>query len=282
MPRPIWKGFVSFGLVMIPVTLYSGESPQASLDLDMLDERDLSRIRFRRVNEKSGEEVPWASIVKGYQYEKDRYVILTPEDFKAAAADVVRGGIEIMGFVDRDQISPVYYEKPYYLEPGKNGEKGYMLLREALKKSGRIGIAKVVIQTRQRLAALMVDGAALVLVTMRFPEEVRDAGELKVPPAGTARARGKELEMAQRLVDEMSSDWHPEEYHDEYRAALRRVIEERAKSPEGGPKRRKPVPEAPPESYNLMEMLRKSVEGQKREVGSRRASRRGAPRKKAG
>ncbi len=279
MPRALWKGFVSFGLVMIPVSLYSGESPQAGLDLDMLDAHDLSRIRFKRVNEKTGREVAWGSIVKGYEFEKGHYVVLQPEDFKAAAADVVRGGIEITDFVDRDQISPVYYEKPYYLEPAKNGQKGYSLLREALRKSGRVGIAKVVIQTRQRLAALMPQGAALVLVTMRFGEEVRDAADLKLPPAG-AKAAPRELDMAQRLIDDMTGDWDPSRYRDQYRDALRKVIEDRAHHPDGGKRRKPPEQEAPPESYNMMELLRRSVEGQK--TASRRHARRPASRRKAG
>src|SRR5262249_18468375 len=160
-----------------------------------------------------------------------RYVVLEPEDFKAAAADIVRGGAEIVDFVEEADISPAFYEKPYYLEPAKNGEKGYILLRDALQKSGRVGIPKVVIQTRQHLAALMPRDQALMLVTMRFGAEVRDAQDLKLPPISKARPQGRELDMAQKLIDEMTTQWDPSKYHDEYREALRKVIEERLHEP---------------------------------------------------
>jgi len=261
MPRPIWKGSISFGLVMIPVTLHSGASTKAELDLDMLDSKDQSRIRFKRVNESTGKEVSWASIVKGFQYEDGKYVILTPQDFKAAAKGVVRGGIDIIDFVDRDSISPRYFEKPYFLEPGKNGEKVYALLRESLRKSNRIGIAKIVLQTRQNMAALIVEDDALVLITMRFPDELREPSDLALPPKASLKASSKEVEMAMKLIDGMTADWDPSKYRDEYTASLRAVIKHRSKSPAGGP----PDPETEeddeiPETYNIMDMLRKSVD----------------------
>jgi DNA end-binding protein Ku len=270
MPRPIWKGFISFGLVMIPVTLYSGESPQSSIDLDMLDKRDHERIRYQRVNEKTGREVAWSSIVKGYQYEEGKYVVLTPDDFKLAAKNAVRGGIEILDFVDQTEISPAYFEKPYFLEPGKHGEKGYVVLRETLKKSGRAGIAKTVIQTREHLAALLVEGNALQLITMRFADELRDASELKLP-AGGARGSTREIEMAERLVQGMTSSWDPSKYHDTYREALTKIIKDKTRGPDDRPRRTKTAEEEPPESYNIMDLLQKSLEG-KAKPAARRAS----------
>jgi len=267
---------------MIPVTLHSGASTKADLDLDMLDSKDQSRIRLKRVNESTGKEVPWGSIVKGYQYEEGKYVILTPKDFKAAAKDVVRGGIEILDFVDRDSISPRYFEKPYFLEPGKNGEKIYALLRESLRKSNRIGIAKIVLQTRQNMAALMVEDDALVLITMRFPEELREPADLALPAKGSLKASSKEVDMAMKLIDGMTGEWDPSKYRDEYTASLRAFIAERTKGPGGRPAR-KPKPEDDeelPETYNIMDMLRKSVEAA--EKPARHASAGAKPRGKPG
>jgi len=263
MPRPMWKGAISFGLVMIPVTLHSGESSKTEIDLDMLDSRDQSRIRFRRVNETTGKEVEWASIVKGFEYEDGKYVLLTPADFKAAGKGVAKGGIEITDFVDRESISPRYFEKPYFLEPGKGGEKVYALLRDALQKTDRVGIAKIVLQTRQHMALLTTEGDALMLVTIRFPEELRDPSDLALPAKGAAKASAAEMAMATQLIDGMTGEWDPSKYKDEYTASLRALIKSRTGGPGGG----KTAPtveddEDIPETYDIMAMLRKSVEAQ--------------------
>src|ERR1041384_2319684 len=171
--RALWKGSINFGLVNIPVSLYTAESSN-DLDFDLLDRRNFSPVHYKRVHAKTGEEVPWDEIIKGYQYEKGEYVALTEQDFKKANVDATQS-IDIMNFVDAAQISPMYFDKPYYLEPAKAGRRAYALLRQVLEKTGKVGIAMVVIRTRQHLAALMVQGSVLVLELLRFPHALRDA-----------------------------------------------------------------------------------------------------------
>lgn len=286
MARPIWKGNISFGLVMIPAALYSAEARTAQLDLDMVDSRDGERVKYQRVNERTGKEVPWKSVAKAYLHD-DRYIILTDADFKKAAADVVRG-IEIVEFVPAGSISPVYYEKPYYVGPGKGGEKVYALLRDVLKKTGQVGIAKAVIHTRQHLAALTVIDDMLVLLLLRFSEEVRDPAELDLPRTAKAKASAQEVTMAEQLVKGMSKDWKPERFHDEYRKALKRFIEEKAET--GGKQPKKAASEEEdedeaPATYNIMELLRQSVKEQHPARGKAKRGARSAPsraRRRAG
>lgn len=285
MARSIWKGYITFGLVMIPVELRAAEEPTAELDLDMLDSRDLSRIRFVRVNESTGKETPWEQIVKGYKVD-GRYVVVEKEDFERAAAGVSKG-IEIVEFVDAEAISPLYYEKPYYVAPAKRGEKVYALLREALKKTNRVGIAKAVIRTRQRMAALTVIDDALALITMRFAEEVRTPEQAGVPEGGKkATVSSKELQLAEKLIADMSAEWQPDEFHDEYTGTLRKAIQQRAKAPPGKKLPAPPKQEEPPESYKIMDLLKKSVEagGRGRTASKPAAKSRHTPvrRRKAG
>ncbi|MBC7772649.1 MAG: Ku protein [Pyrinomonadaceae bacterium] len=260
--RPLWKGHISFGLVMIPVSLFSGEAPQSQLDLDMLDEKDHARIKLLRVNENTKKEVAWKSIVKGYEYEDGKYVVLDKKDFEAAASSVTKG-VELLDCVKLDQVSPVYFEKPYYLEPAKGGEKGYVLLRDVLKRSGRIGIAKTVLQSRPHLAALIPQDNVLTLLTMRYPAQVRDPGDLHIPKSGGSASKPtpREMDMAEQLVEGMATDWDPSRYHDEYREALDKVIKDKVGS--RGKKRKAAVEEVDelPPTYNIMDLLRKSVEG---------------------
>ena len=164
--RPIWKGTINFGLVNIPVALYSAEA-DSSIDFDLLDKRDFSRVRYRRVNEKTGREVPWDEIVKGYEYKKGEYVALTDDDFLKANVEATQS-IDILDFVDAADISPIYFDKPYYLVPLKNGQRAYALLREVLKRTGKVGIARVVIRTRQHLAALLADGPVVDFEPVAF------------------------------------------------------------------------------------------------------------------
>ncbi len=201
LSRPIWKGSIDFGLVNIPVSLYSAETP-SRLDFDMLDKRDFSRVRYHRVNERTGKEVPWDQVIKGYQYEKGEYVALTDEDFRRANVESTQS-ITITDFVDLSEISPIYYDKPYYLEPVKNGRRAYALLREVMKKTGKAGIARVVIRTRQHLAVLLVQGSLLILNLLRFAHELRDASALDVPETGSKRAgvSDREIKMAKNLID---------------------------------------------------------------------------------
>ena len=228
--RAIWKGSIDFGLVNIPVRLYSAESP-GQVNFDMLDKRDFARIRYRRVNEKTGREVPWEEIIKGYEYEKDEYVALSDDDFAQANVEAAQT-IAITDFVDATDVSPIYYDKPYFLEPLKNGFRAYVLLREVLKKTGKVGIAKVVIRTRQHLAMLFADGPRLILNLLRFPAELRDAAGLEVPKGGTksAAVTSQEINMAERLVETMVSEWQPEKYHDEYRDDLMKIIDKKIKA----------------------------------------------------
>lgn len=227
MPRAIWKGHVSFGLVNIPVALYPAEK-RSELSFHMLDKRNKARIRFKRVNEETGEEVPWNDIVKAYDYGDGKYVEITDEDLKAAAPEKTQTA-EILGFVDADQIDYVYYDKPYYLAPAKRGEKGYVLLRETLKRSGKVGIAKVVITSREHLAALVPEGEdAMALVLLRYAEEVRGLDDLEVPAGGlkAQKVSDKEVQMAEKLVEAMSTDFDPAQYRDEYRDKLMEYIEQ--------------------------------------------------------
>jgi len=224
--RAIWKGSISFGLVNIPVGLYSATRSGNDIKFRMLRRTDRSPIRYKRVAETDGREVPWEEIVKGYEYEKGQFVILDEEDFKRVNL-ASNQTVDIKEFVKLEEIDPMYFDQPYFLAPEKGGDKAYALLREALKNSGRVGIAKVVIRTREHLAAVKPHGEALVLELMHFSGELADAGELALPKADVGK---KELNMAQTLVESMSEEWQPEKYQDEYRAALTEVIEEKIRT----------------------------------------------------
>ena len=276
MPRALWKGHLSFGLVMIPVALYAGESSRSRLDLDMLDGRDLGKIRYKRVNEQTGEEVPWDEIVKAYKLD-DRYIVLEPEDFKRAASDVTRG-VEIVEFVDAEAISPLLHEKPYFVEPGKGGEKAYTLLRDTLRESGRVGIARMVLNTREHLAVLMPVGDVLALITLRYADELNPPEDVRVPEGARAKASAKELAMAQQLVEGMTAEWDPAKYTDHYHEALRQVIEEKA-GERVVQRANEPEPETTPER-DIMDLLKRSLEqrqaggeGTRRAPAGRRATR---------
>src|SRR5215213_6250658 len=208
MPRVLWKGAISFGLVHIPVSLYPATRSER-LSFDMIDKRDLSPIGYRKVNKRTGEEVASENIVKGYQYEKGEYVVVSNEDFKQANVEATQT-VDIVAFVDAAAVAPYYFDTPYYLEPGKRGEKGYALLREVLRKTGRVGIANVVIRSKQHLAALIPLERMLLMNTLRFANEIRPASELALPEEGLHGVSEKELAMAERLVDDMTEKWNPE------------------------------------------------------------------------
>ena len=229
MARPIWTGNLSFGLLNVPVSLMSGTRSN-DLSFRMLDARDRKPIRFERVNADTGEEVPWKEIVKAFEYDKGSYVVIDKADI-AAASPETHESVEIEAFVDADAIDIRYFEKPYVLVPGKKAEKGYVLLRETLRKAGKIGVARVVIRTREYLSAVMPLGDALVLMMMRYPQELVDPAEYKLPEGNTGdyRISPKELEMATQLVDSMAAEWNPEDYHDEFRERLAEIIRKRIK-----------------------------------------------------
>jgi DNA end-binding protein Ku len=263
MSRPIWKGHITFGLVNIPVVVHSGEK-QFDLHFRLLDSRNQARVRYERVNEETGEEVPWQDIVKGFEYEEGRYVILNDADFEKVAVEVNKS-VEIENFVDGKEIDYVHFDKPYYLVPDKKGEKGYVLLREVLRRSGKVGIAKVVIRTRQYLAALLPQANVLVLELLRFHQEIRDVKELDVPDGSVKsyKISEKELTLAQQLVESMSTTWEPQRYHDEYRDALMKWIEKKSKMSQSRKSQPATIKKEKSETgkvIDIMALLKKSVQ----------------------
>jgi DNA end-binding protein Ku len=262
MARGLWKGAISFGLVNVPVELFSAEKRSSELDLTMLDKRDLAPVGYKRYNKSTGEDVPWPEIVKGYEYEDGKYVVLSDEDFRRANVEASKT-VDIQAFVDLKEIPPVYFETPYYLSPGKRGEKAYALLRDALRKSGKAGVATVVIRTRQYLAAVMPQENVLVMNTLRYADELKGADDLAIPAAALqAKATAKELDMALRLIDDMAEKWQPEKFKDTYRDDLLARIEEKVKAgqteeitaPEKGKRETGGA-----EVIDLMALLKKSV-----------------------
>lgn len=230
MPRALWKGAISFGLVHIPVELFSAEKPN-ELDLTMLDRKDFSPIGFKRINKKTGKEVAWENIVKGYEYEDDQYVVLSEEDLKRANVEATQT-IDILAFVDAQQIPITFYERPYYLVPGKGGDKVYVLLRETLREADKIGVAHLVIRTKQHLAALVALDQVIVLDTLRYHDEIKSLNEYKLPPRGIKAAglSDKELKMALSLVEGMTEEWDPRRYHDTYRQDVLALIKKKIRS----------------------------------------------------
>src|SRR5262245_12125852 len=230
MSRSIWKGAISFGLVNIPVVLYSAED-RNTFDLTMLDRRDMKPVGFKRYNKETGKEVPWEQIVKGYEYEKERYVVLTDEDFRRANVEATQT-VDIVSFVNAAEIAPPAFETPFYLAPDKRGDKGYALLRETLKTTNKVAIATVVIRTRQYMAALIPWKDVIVLNTLRYANELRATKDLEIS-SKSLKAVGvtpRELDMAEKLVEEMSDSWKPEQYKDTYQEDLLRLVNKRIKA----------------------------------------------------
>src|SRR5258706_6937112 len=204
MPRGLWKGAISFGLVNVPVELVAAQKRASELDLTMLDKRDLAPVGYKRYNKASGEDVPWAEVVKGYEYKDGKYVVLSDEDFRRANIEASRT-VAILAFVDLHEIQPQHFETPYYLAPGKRGEKAYALLRDTLKKAGKAGIATGVIRTRQDLAAVLPQDDVLLMDTLRYADDIRPPEELGVPSGALHhKVSAKEIDMALRLIAAMS------------------------------------------------------------------------------
>ena len=220
MARALWKGAITFGLVNIPVELYPAED-RKTFKFSMLDKRDLTPVGYKRYSKATGKEVAWENIVKGYEYEKDQYVVLSDEDFRRANVKATQT-IDIQAFVDENEIPAEYYESPYYLAPGARGEKVYALLRETLKSTHRIAVAQVVIRTTQHLAAVVPHGRALMLITLRYADELRPASGIDLPPEGlkSAGVNPKEIALAKRLVDDMTERWNPGQFKDTYHSDL--------------------------------------------------------------
>jgi DNA end-binding protein Ku len=262
MGRAIWKGRISFGLVSVPVTLQTAEQKN-DVHLQLIDSRNAAPVRYRRVNQVTGEEVPWDKIVKGYEYNDHNYVLLSDKELEQVAAEMTRT-VDIEEFVDLTEIAPVYFERPYYLVPDKGGEKGYILLRDAMAKTGKVGIAKVVIHTRQYLAAMLPQGDVVVLNLLRFHEEIRPVADLDIPSEEEAQhqIRPQEMELALQLINGMSAAWNPSAFRDDYRGALLGMIQKKidagqfqpsaAAAPVRGEASGTPV-------INLMDALKRSI-----------------------
>src|ERR1044071_1828021 len=277
--RAIWKGSISFGLVNIPIALYPATRKE-ELKFRLLRKTDLSPVNYKRVAEKDGREVPWDQIVKGYEYEKGKYVVLKEEDFQRVDLEATQT-VDIQDFVDVDEIDPMFFYKPYYLEPQKGGDKSYSLLRYSLKDSNKVGIAKVVIKTRQYLAGVKPEDVALVLELMHFADELADAEKLHVPKKLEIGKR--EMNMAKSLIGSMTSKWQPEKYKDDYREALMDVIEEKV---EAGGKEIEEKPRKAPKPtkvIDLVSVLQKSLEqtGGKKKATAKSRRKQKRPAKKA-
>jgi DNA end-binding protein Ku len=277
MARAIWKGSIAFGLVNIPIELHTAVRNHRP-KFRMLHAKDKSPVKFERVCQREGEAVAWEDLVKGYEYQKGRFVVLTKDDFKAAALEKTRT-VDIIDFVNADEIDDRFFETPYYLTPVKGGERAYALLREAIRETGRIGIAKFILRDAQHLAALEVIEKALVLTIMRFTDELVDAGDFDFPAAEGVR-KG-ELDMAKALVNNLAADWDPSKYTDQYRENLLRVIQGKLKGKEV-----ELEPTAEPrqaEVVDLMERLRRSLQqaGGRPKAASKRAVKKTSAKKRA-
>ena len=254
--RSIWSGAISFGLVNIPIKLYSAVG-ENSIDFDMLRSSDHSPIRYARIATVDGEEVPFKDIVKGYEYEKNEYVVLDDEDFEKAAPEKTKS-INIIDFVNEEEIDAVYFEKPYYLEPDKGAGKSYKLLLEALKDTKKVGVAQYVIRNRERLGAIRAFNDLIMLEQLRFHQEIRDWSEVKTP--NNVKIGDKEIEMAKQLIEQLTTEFKPEKYKDSYIDELMKIIDAKVKGEEIEVK--KPKPQTT-EVTDLMSVLKQSLKAAK-------------------
>jgi DNA end-binding protein Ku len=269
MPRAIWSGAISFGLVNIPVKLYSAVQ-RKTVRFHQLDQEDNGRIQQKRVNPRSGEEVPYENLVKGYEIGPDRYVVVTPEEFDALAPEKTRT-IDIEDFVDLDQIDPIYYDHPYYLVPAPGADKAYRLLLDAMQESGRVAIARVVIRSKENLVAIRPLEGVLTMETMLFADEVVPADQLdEAPVDGKVKTSKRELEMAQQLIDSLSGDFDPGKYRDEYRDRVLDLVERKAQGEEIVVEAEEPKPKEVPD---LMAALEASIAGAKSQGGGSKRKR---------
>jgi DNA end-binding protein Ku len=229
MASRLWTGNISFGLVNIPVSLVTAEAHD-ELDFTLLDERDDSPIGYQKINKRTGKPVPNDRIVRGFEYQDGRYVILSDADLRRASPERTQR-IDILSFVEAGEVPAMYFDRPYYLEPGRGGDRGYALFREALRRSGKVAVASVVVKTRQHLAAVLAQDDVLVLDLLRYAAELRAPSKLRVPGAlKTLKISEREVTMAERLIGEMTESWKPERYHDEYRDELLTFIKKRGRA----------------------------------------------------
>jgi DNA end-binding protein Ku len=260
MIHPIWKGFITFGLVNIPVILYTAEK-KSELKFKLIDTRDQAKIRYLRINEQTGKEVPWNKVGKGYEYDDDAYVILKDADLKTVSGEHAKT-IDILHFIEQESIDSLEFEKPYYLVPDKNSEKGYVILREVLRKTHKFAICKVIIHTREYLAALLPNQDALVLNLLRYPQELRDPAEFTLPKSSPQayKISAGEMSVAKQLVDLMTVTWDTKRYHDEFKESLEKYI----KANIGRQGKKKPMKAAKTtlkktNVINFMNLLKKSL-----------------------
>ncbi|WP_281783519.1 Ku protein [Sinimarinibacterium flocculans] len=274
MPRPIWTGAISFGLLNIPVQLMPAER-RVDLQFHLLDSRDRKRVRYERVNSETGEEVPWKEIVKAYEFSKGNYVLLEPEDI-ARAAPESKESVDIEAFVDPEQISLRYFDRPYYLVPARKAEKGYVLLRETLREQRKAGLARVVIRTREYLALVRPEGPALLLLLLRYPQELVDMDEYGFPQGSlrSYKLAPRELQMAKELVTSMSAPWTPDGYRNEFRERLLSVMKARArkgKTATAEPEDTEPPAETVGNVVDFMALLKKSIAEKRRSPAKKAA-----------
>jgi len=263
MARPLWKGHISFGMVNIPVSLVPGDRPEREVSFELLDDRDMAPIGYRKVNKNSGREVPREHIARGFRLDDGQVVLVSDEDLKKASPERTQT-IEIHGFVERDQVPPLYFERPYYIQPTATGEKGYALLREAMAATGKAAVGSIVLHSRQHLVLLLVDGPWIIMDTLRYPSELREPKELDAPKKSPEQLgiRDKELDMARRLVEEMAEPWQPEQYHDVYQEELMAAIKRKAESGEAKPTAEvaEGTEQGPAKVTDLMTLLKQSVD----------------------
>ncbi|MGH7940888.1 MAG: Ku protein [Limisphaerales bacterium] len=252
--RAIWKGSISFGLVSIPISLFPA-TQREELKFRLLRKTDLSPINYKRVAEADGKEVPWDQVVKGYEYEKGQFVVVTDEDFDRADVKATQT-VDIVNFVNMNEINPIFFYKPYYMQAEKGGEKAYALLRNALDASDRIGIAKVVIRVRQHLAAIKAQEKGLMLELMHFSEELVNVSEFKTPVGHSASKA--EMNMASQLIESMTTAWRPDQYHDDYHESLKKMIEEKLRHGGQKPPAAK-KPRKPTNVIDLVSVLQRSI-----------------------
>lgn len=276
MARAMWKGSIAFGLVNIPIELYSAVRDHRPR-FRLLHAKDESPVSYERVCQSEGKPVAWEDLVKGYEYEKGQFVVLTKEDFKTAALEKTKT-IDILDFVDPAEIDERYFETPYYLQPGKGADRSYALLRDAIEKSGKIGIAKIILRDAQHLAAVETIGDAIVLTMMRFADELADLADFKFPKSEGIRPG--ELKMAMQLIDSLAAAWEPEKYTDEYRENLMRVIQSKLKGRKPKLQERETPQQA--EVVDLMERLRASLETKDKTAGRKTTRKKSSSRKKSG
>lgn len=265
--RPVWKGAISFGLVNIPVDLVSAEASN-DLKFNLLDSKDNNRIRYERINEETGEEVPWNQIVKAYEFSEDNYVIVTDEDFEKSDIKATKT-IDIETFINKDELAIKFFEKPYYIQTKKGGEKAYVLLLDALKETKKIAIARVVIRTKEYLAAIYPEDSLLILNLIRFQQSLKDISNVKVPE--DVKVTKKELDLAIKLIEDMTEEWDPSKYKDEYRLALMERIKKKAEGQGIEASEDEQEDEEEGKVIDIMELLQKSVASKEKSKGNKSA-----------